>query len=111
MDSLNVVLQPLLRVLYYGIEIYIWLVIAMAILSWLVAFDVLNPRSSLVRTIGQFLWRITEPALRPIRRILPNFGPIDLSPLVVFVLIWFARNLLAEYWPALMGATSPATTN
>ena len=74
MDSLNVVLLPLLRVLSIAIDIYIYLLIAMAILSWLVAFDVINPRNQLVRTVGTFLWRITEPALKPIRRILPNLG-------------------------------------
>jgi YggT family protein len=55
--------------------------------------------------------RVTEPVLRPIRRILPNMGPVDLSPLVVFILIWFARNLLAEYWPVLMGTSSRPSTD
>jgi YggT family protein len=96
MDSLNVVLLPLLRVLSIAIEIYIYLVIAMAILSWLVAFDVLNPRSPVVRTIGQFLWRITEPPLKPIRRILPNLGGIDISPVILILVLYFLQQLIFE---------------
>ena len=96
MDSLNVVLLPLLRVLSIGIQIYIYLLIAMAILSWLVAFDVLNPRSPVVRTVGNFLWRITEPALRPIRRILPNLGGIDISPVILILLLIFLQEMIGE---------------
>jgi len=96
MESLNVVLLPLLKVLSIAIEIYIYLLIAMAILSWLVAFDVLNPRSQIVRTIGTFLWRITEPALKPIRRILPNLGGIDISPVILILLLYFVQQMIFE---------------
>jgi YggT family protein len=96
MDSLNVVLLPLLRVLSIGIQIYIYLLIAMAILSWLVAFDVLNARSPVVRTVGTFLWRITEPVLRPIRRILPNLGGIDISPVILILLLIFLQEMIGE---------------
>lgn len=96
MDSLNVILQPLLKVLYYAIDIYIWLLIAMAILSWLVAFDVLNRHSQFVRTVGQFLWRITEPALRPIRRILPNLGGIDIAPVILILILFFLQQMIVE---------------
>ena len=97
MDSLNVVLLPLLRVLSIAIDIYIYLLIAMAILSWLVAFDVINPRNQLVRTVGTFLWRITEPALKPIRRILPNLGGIDISPVIVILIIIFIQSVITRY--------------
>lgn len=79
--------------------IFVWLLIASAILSWLVAFNVINTRNRAVYLIGDFLYRVTEPVLRPIRRILPNMGGIDLSPVVLILLIFFVRNLLAEYWP------------
>ena len=79
--------------------IFVWLLIASAILSWLVAFNVVNTRNRAVYLIGDFLYRVTEPVLRPIRRILPNMGGIDLSPVVLILLIFFIRNLLAEYWP------------
>lgn len=96
MDSLNVVLLPLLRVLSIAIDIYIYLLIAMAILSWLVAFDVINPRNQLVRTVGTFLWRITEPALKPIRRILPNLGGIDISPVILILVLYFLQQMIFE---------------
>lgn len=79
------------------ITLYIWLLIASAILSWLVAFNVVNTRNRFVYAVGDTLYRITEPALRPIRRVLPNLGGIDLSPVVLILLLVFARNLLFEY--------------
>ena len=96
MDSLNVVLQPLVRVLYYALDIYVWLVIAMAILSWLVAFDVINRRSQVVNSIGRFLWRSTDPPLRPIRRILPNLGGIDVSPIILLLILFFLQQMIVE---------------
>ncbi len=79
------------------IQIYIWVLIASAILSWLVAFDVVNRRNPFVTKAGLFLYRVTEPLLRPIRRVLPLIGGVDLSPLVLILLLWFLRNLLFEY--------------
>ncbi len=79
------------------IQIYIWILIASAILSWLVAFDVINRRNPYVAKVGLFLYRLTEPALRPIRRVLPLIAGVDLSPLVLILLLWFVRNLLFEY--------------
>ncbi|KAA0683046.1 YggT family protein [Roseomonas genomospecies 6] len=81
------------------LSLYVWLLIASAVLSWLVAFNVVNTRNRAVYVIGDFLYRITEPVLRPIRRVLPNMGGLDLSPLVLILLIFFIRNLMAEYWP------------
>lgn len=79
------------------IGIYIWVLIASAVLSWLVAFNVINTRNRAVYLIGDFLYRITEPALRPIRRFLPQIGGMDLSPVVLILLLIFLRNLLWEY--------------
>lgn len=79
--------------------IFVWLLIAQAVLSWLIAFNVINTHNRAIYVIGDFLYRITEPLLRPIRGILPNFGGIDLSPMVLILLVFFVRNLLAEYWP------------
>ncbi|WP_353858162.1 YggT family protein [Azospirillum formosense] len=81
------------------LSLYVWLLIASAVLSWLVAFNVVNTRNRAVYVIGDFLYRITEPVLRPIRRVLPNMGGLDLSPIAVILLIFFIRNLMAEYWP------------
>jgi YggT family protein len=79
--------------------LYTWVLIIWVVMSWLIAFNVINTRNRAVYMIGDFLNRLTEPALRPIRRVIPNFGGIDLSPLVLILLLYFLRNLLFEYWP------------
>ncbi|MCY0536454.1 YggT family protein, partial [Klebsiella pneumoniae] len=66
-----------------------WIIIASAVLSWLFAFNIVNPRNQFVGMIGEFLYRVTEPIYRPIRRVLPDLGGIDLSPLVVLLGIFF----------------------
>ncbi len=76
-------------------EIYMWVVIASAILSWLIAFKVVNTSNRLVFTIWDFLTRVTEPALRRIRRFMPSLGGVDLSPLIlILALILIQRVLL-----------------
>lgn len=79
------------------IQIFIWLLIANAILSWLVAFNVINTQNQFVNSIGQFLYKITEPVLRPIRSVIPSFGGIDVSPIVLILLLIFVQNLMFEY--------------
>ena len=79
------------------IDIYIWFLIFSVILSWLVAFNIVNTNNRIVYVIGEALFRITEPALRPIRRFLPSLGGIDISPVILIVALIFLRNLLFEY--------------
>mgnify|MGYP001257412278 FL=1 len=79
------------------IELFIWLLIIQAILSWLIAFGIINTQSNFVNMIGNFLYKITEPLLRPIRRLLPEFGGVDVSPVILIILLIFFRNLLFEY--------------
>jgi YggT family protein len=90
-------MRALFLVIDLALQLYIWIVIAMAIFSWLVAFNVVNTRSPVVSMIGDFLYRITEPALRPIRSILPNLGGIDISPVILFLIIVFIRYVIALY--------------
>lgn len=78
------------------VNIAIWLLVANAVLSWLVAFNVVNPRHPFVNAIGSFLYRISEPVLRPIRRLVPAFGGIDISAVILILLLIFARMLLRE---------------
>src|SRR5712692_10221497 len=73
------------------LTLYIYILVAAAVMSWLIAFNVVNPRNQFVAMVGEFLYRITEPVLRPIRRLLPNMGGIDISPLIVIVIIWFIQ--------------------
>jgi len=79
------------------IDIYTWIVIASAIMSWLVAFGVVNTRNQFIRMVVEFLYRVTEPALRPLRRIMPNLGGVDISPVILLLLLFFLRSLMAEY--------------
>ena len=78
------------------IQIYIWILIASVVLSWLIAFNVVNTRNQFVAMLADALYRLTEPALAPIRRVLPNFGGLDLSPVVLILLLFFLRNLMFE---------------
>jgi YggT family protein len=79
------------------IDIYTWIVIASAIMSWLVAFGVVNTRNQFIRYVVDFLYKVTEPVLRPIRRVLPNLGGVDISPVILLLGLFFLRSLLAEY--------------
>jgi YggT family protein len=90
----------LLWLILQVINLYVWLIILQVVLSWLIAFNVINTNNRFVYMVGDFLYRITEPAMRPIRRILPSLGGIDLSPLVLLLLLFFLQRLLVEYWPA-----------
>jgi len=89
-----------MNALFSLIDTVLWLymlaLIGSAVLSWLVAFGVVNTRNRFVYLVGDFLHRITEPVLAPIRRFLPNLGGIDISPLVVILLVIFARRLLRD---------------
>jgi YggT family protein len=97
---MDVVIGPLFWLLTTVIEIYIWILIAGAILSWLIAFNVVNTRNRFVYMVGDFLHRVTEPVLRPIRRVLPNLGGIDLSPLVLILLLLFLEQVLTRLYVA-----------
>ena len=89
-------MRSLLWLIDTVITLYVWLLIASAVLSWLIAFNVVNLRNPIVMQIADFLDRVTEPALRPIRRILPNLGGIDISPIILILLLYFVRNLIFE---------------
>jgi YggT family protein len=84
----------IIKTIDLALSLYWWLLIAAAIFSWLYAFNVVNPRNQAVGTIGTFLFKVTEPALRPIRRLLPDLGGIDISPIILLLIIYFLRELL-----------------
>jgi YggT family protein len=90
-------MKALLDVILLVLQIYVWLLIAAAVLSWLVAFNVVNTRNQFVSTIGDFLYRITEPVLRPIRSVMPNLGGIDISPVIVILIIFFLQSVILRY--------------
>ena len=91
----------LLSVLQVLLWVASWIILIQAILSWLIAFNVINTYNPAVRSIWRGLDRITEPVYRPIRRILPDFGGIDLSPLVVLLILYILSNVVIpqfELW-------------
>ena len=77
-------------------SIYIYVLIASAIISWLTTFNVLNTQNQFIYSLLGFLYRITDPALRPIRRIVPSIGGIDLSPMILILILFFVRNILVD---------------
>ena len=76
------------------LSFYIWLVIAMAIMSWLTAFNVVNARNPFVQQVERFLYALTDPVLRPLRRIIPVIGGIDISPIVLIFALEFLRRVV-----------------
>ncbi len=91
---------PLISFFVLVIDLYIWVVIASAILSWLIAFNVVNTNNRVVLSIADMLYRVTEPALRPIRNILPNLGGIDISPVILILFMLFIRDVVLLGWLA-----------
>jgi YggT family protein len=89
-------MNPFLWLVDTIITIYIWLLIASAVLSWLIAFNVVNTRNPIVNSIGDFLYRVTEPLLRPIRNVMPNLGGIDVSPVILIIALLFLERFV--FW-------------
>ncbi|MSP44639.1 MAG: YggT family protein [Xanthobacteraceae bacterium] len=96
-------MRSILYVILLVLDLYIWLLIAAAVLSWLVAFNVVNSRNQFVAMVGDFLFRITEPVLRPIRNMLPSLGGIDVSPVVLILIIFLIKDVIVRYiYPAVI---------
>lgn len=93
----------LIQTVILALDIYWWIIIVSAIFSWLYAFNVVNPRNQVVGMIGNALFRMTEPVLRPIRNLLPDLGGIDISPIIVLLVIFFIRQfILTTIMPAIL---------
>jgi YggT family protein len=90
-------MRALLDVILIALDIYMWIVIAAVILSWLVAFNVINTRNPFVAAVAEFLYRITEPVLRPIRNLMPHLGGIDISPIILFLIIILIQRVIVYY--------------
>ena len=90
-------MRAVLEIVLIVLDLYVWLLIASAILSWLIAFNVVNTRNQFVAAIAEFLFRITEPVLGPIRRALPSLGGLDISPIVLILIIMFLQRVITYY--------------
>ena len=88
-------MRAILEIISLILDLYVWLLIASAILSWLIAFNVVNTRNQLVAAIAEFLYRITEPVLAPVRSFLPSLGGLDISPIIVIIIIIFIQKIIA----------------
>ena len=88
-------LNPIAALLIQVLEIYKWIVIAAVIVSWLTAFNVINQYNQFVRSLLRILIGLTEPVFRPIRKVIPAIGGLDLSPIIVFVIIWFLQYTIS----------------
>ena len=87
-------MRAVLDIVIIVLDLYVWLLIASAILSWLIAFNVVNTRNQFVAAVAEFLYRITEPALAPIRRFMPNLGGLDISPIILILIIMFIQRVI-----------------
>lgn len=90
-------MYALLNLIHTVIQIYVWILIGSAIMSWLIAFNVVNTYNRVVATLSELFYRLTEPVLRPIRSVLPHLGGIDISPVIAILLLYFINNLIYEY--------------
>lgn len=90
-------MRAILDVILIALDLYVYVIIASAIFSWLYAFNVVNPRNQVVSMIGNALYQMTEPLLRPIRRFMPQMGGLDLSPIVLLLAIFLVQRLIVLY--------------
>ena len=91
-------MRAVLDIILIVLDLYIWLLIASAILSWLIAFNVVNTRNQFVAAVAEFLYRITEPVLAPIRSFMPNLGGLDISPVILILGLIFLRDVVLLSW-------------
>ena len=90
-------MRAILDVVLLALDIYVWIIIASAVLSWLIAFNVINMRNDFVRMIYNSVYQLTEPVLAPIRRRLPNMGGLDIAPIVLLLLIFLIQRVIGYY--------------
>ncbi|HEX7924579.1 MAG TPA: YggT family protein [Bradyrhizobium sp.] len=87
-------MRAVLEIILLILELYVYILIGSAILSWLIAFNVVNTRNQFVAAVAEFLYRVTEPLLRPIRNVMPNLGGLDISPIILILIIYLIQKLI-----------------
>lgn len=90
-------MRAILEIILMLLDLYWWIVLAMIIMSWLFSFNVINGRNEFVANVWRVLNALTEPVLAPIRRFMPNLGGLDLSPIILFILIYFIKRVIILY--------------
>ena len=91
---MDIFIGPLFTIINIAIDLFIWVLIISAILSWLIAFNIVNTQNQLVYLIRDFTYRLTEPLLAPIRRMIPDLGGVDLSPIILILILYFIQMVL-----------------
>lgn len=100
---MDIILVPLFNLFNALLSLYFYILIASVIMSWLLAFGVVNTNNQVVSTLSEFLFRATEPALRPIRQRLPDFGGLDISPVILIFILYFVQGMLTRLMMRLFG--------
>ena len=90
-------MRAVLYVVLEALNLYKYVVVGAAVLSWLIAFNVVNTRNQFVSAVAEFLYRITEPVLAPIRSFMPNLGGLDISPIILILIIMFIERVITYY--------------
>lgn len=104
------IIVAILTIVQYALQIFIYVLIANAIFSWLYAFNVINTNNPVVGSIARLLYQLTEPVLRPIRRFMPNLGGVDISPIIAVLIVLFLQMIIANpIAPALVGLFTPTS--
>ena len=92
-------MNSLLLLIIQIINLYQLVLIVYIITTWLINFNIINSSNRIVYSIIESMYRLCEPSLNIVRRYIPNFGSIDISPIIVYLVLWFIKSLLIEYWP------------
>ena len=92
-------MNSLLGLIIQIINLYQFVLLIFIIMTWLISFNIINTSNRLIYTVMDALYRLCEPSLRFVRQFIPNFGSIDISPVIVYLFLWFIKSLLIEYWP------------
>ena len=92
-------MNSLLGLIIQILDLYQFILLIYIISTWLISFKVVNTSNRMVYAIMGILYRLCEPSLRLIRQYLPNLGTVDISPIVIYMLLWFLKSLIIEYWP------------
>ncbi len=92
-------MNSLLGLIIQVINLYQFVLLIYIIASWLISFNIVNTSNRFIYSMMDALYRLCEPSLKLVRQFLPSFGPVDISPVIVYLLLWFIKSLLIEYWP------------
>ncbi len=92
-------MNSLLGLIIQIIDLYKLVLLIYIIATWLISFNIINTSNRFIYSVMEILYRLSEPSLRLVRKYVPAFGNIDISPIIVYLLLWFIQSLLIEYWP------------